>query len=498
MTSDQAPIRTYGGWRRRRPMGLLGLGPGGTLALFGVVIVVLALVAASPRVAIIAAPPLIAGAAVSLARIQGVPLATWVMIRIRWWRAVSRHWTSYRAGIIVSHPRAWQLPGVLAAMMLVSAEDGYGGRYGLVWDRHSGCLTATIQVTPAAWWLADRADTDTWVASWGAWLASLGHIPSVRCVTVTVDTAPEPGTTLADAVAASASPDAPAAARQIIAAVAAASPTAAADTKVRVSVTYDPRADHSRPGDLAAAAGVVTRSLHGLMTALGTCGVAVDGLASAADVAGAVRTAFDPASRGEVARLLAAERNGRQPAEALTWLDAGPVGARELADAYFHDSGVSRVWAWHEAPRQNVPATILASLTRPGRHPKRVTLQYRPLPAAAATRVLENEVNAAAFRGAYRGKTGRDSTARDNYDYSRAAQAAAEEAAGAGVVLIGCYVAVTVGDADELPRAAADTEAAAEGSRIRLRPMYHSQAAGFAATLPCGVCPPELARRRRR
>jgi hypothetical protein len=497
MTSEPATARTYGGWRRRRPMGLLGLGPGGTLALFGVVIVVLASVAVSPRAALYIAPPLLAGAALSLAHVQGMPLAVWVTIRIRWWRAVSRNWTSYRAGIVVEHPRAWQLPGVLAATMLVSAEDGRGGRYGLVWDRHTGFLTATIGVTPASWWLADRADADTWVASWGGWLASLGHIPAVRWVTVTVETAPEHGTTLADTVAAEISPDAPEAARQIITAVAAASPDAAAHTTIHVSITYDPRADPARPGDLTAAAAAVTRSLHGLMTALSTCGVTVDGLATAADLAAAVRVAYDPASRGEVARLMAAEGSGRA-AESLTWLDAGPVGAHELADAYLHDSGISITWAWHEAPRQNVTSTVLARLTGPGPWPKRVTLQYRPFSAAAATRAIEQEVNAAGFRAAYKSRTGRDATARDNYDHSRAAQAAMEEAAGAGVGLMGLYVTVTATDADHLPQAAASVEAAAEGCRIRLRRMYHSQAAGFATTLPCGICPPALSGRRSR
>ena len=45
------------------------------------------------------------------------------------------------------------------------------------------------------------------------------------------------------------------------------------------------------------------------------------------------------------------------------------------------------------------------------------------------------------------------------------------------------------------PRGVAGTEAAAESSKIRLRRMTYSQAAGFAATLPCGICPAELARR---
>jgi hypothetical protein len=495
MTSEQAAPRTYGGWRRRRPMGLLGLGPAGTLALLGAIVAVLATVTLSPRAALYVAPPVLAGAALSLARIQGIPLATAALIRVRWWRAAARDWTSYRAGIVTACPRAWQLPGVLAPTMLVSAEDGYGGRYGLVWDRHTGHLTATVRVTPASAWLADRADADTWVANWGAWLASLGYIPAVRWVSVTVDTAPEPGTTLADAVAAAASPDAPAAARQILAAVAAAAPQAAADTATRVSVTFDPKTDPARPADLAAAAAAVSRCLPGLTAALGTCGVAVDGLASPADLAGTVRAAFDPAARGEISRLLAAGRAGRTPGEALSWLDAGPVGAEELADAYQHDSGLSVTWAWHEAPRQNVSAGVLARLASPGPFPKRLTLQYRPFPAAAATRAMEQEVNAAAFRDAARRRTRRDQTARDSYDQARAAQAAAEEAQGAGVVLIGLYVTVTVTDAADLPRAVAVTEAAAEASRIRLRRMYNSQAAGFAATLPCGICPPELSRR---
>jgi hypothetical protein len=209
-----------------------------------------------------------------------------------------------------------------------------------------------------------------------------------------------------------------------------------------------------------------------------------------------VRTAFDPAARGEVNRLLAKARDGR-PGQGLGWAESGPVGAEEAPDCYRHDSGISMTWAWSEAPRQNVTADVLARLVAPSRYPKRVSLQLRPFGNAAATRVLESEVNAAQFREVYRRRTGRDETARDSYDQARARQAAVEEAAGAGVCLISMYVTVTVGTEAELPRAAAETEAAAESSRIRLRRMTYSQATGFAATLPCGICPAELARRMR-
>ncbi|MEZ0071654.1 hypothetical protein ABH927_000989 [Planotetraspora sp. GP83] len=151
-------------------------------------------------------------------------------------------------------------------------------------------------------------------------------------------------------------------------------------------------------------------------------------------------------------------------------------------------------WAWHEAPRQNVPADVLSRLVAPGPYSKRVSLQYRPLPAAEAIRVLEDEVNAAAFREHYRHRTGRDETARDAYDQARARQAAAEEATGAGVTLVTLYVTSTVTHQDDLARAVAVTEAAAEASRIRLRRLWGSQSAGFATTLPCGVCPAELTR----
>ena len=60
-----------------------------------------------------------------------------------------------------------------------------------------------------------------------------------------------------------------------------------------------------------------------------------------------------------------------------------------------------------------------------------------------------------------------------------ARQAADEEARGAGVSLLGLYVTATVTDPALLPRATADTEAAAEASKIRLQRLYRSQAAGF-------------------
>jgi hypothetical protein len=496
VTPDQGQVRSYGGWRRSRSIGLLGLGPAATFALVGGFAVLLLVAAVSLKTALYVAPPVVLAGAAGLIRTGGVPLAQLAVQRLRWQYGTHAGHTSYRAEVIAHHTGVLQLPGTLAVTELLSAEDGYGGRYGLVRDRRTGHLTATLRVVPTSTWLADTADADGWVANWGAWLASLGYLPTVRWVTVTVDTAPDPGSTLTDKVAAAIDTSAPRAALQIMDLLVATAPAAAADVGTRVSITFDPAASPATPRTLTEAVTQTGQTLTGLESALGSCGVTVLGRARAADIAGLVRTAFDPAVRGQVSRLLA---TGISPAleEQLNWASAGPAAAEEAWDCYRHDSGVSVSYTWREAPRQNVRADVLARLLAPGPYPKRVSLQYRPLPAAAAAAALDGEVRAADFRREYSRRTRRDLTARDSHDHARARQAADEEARGAGVSLLGLYVTVTVTDLALLSRAAADTEASAESSRIRLQRLYRSQAAAFTATLPCGICLPELASRLR-
>ncbi|MFP3965395.1 SCO6880 family protein [Actinomadura fulvescens] len=484
-------IRTYGGWRRRRGIGLLGMDTVATFAALGGAMGLLLLGAFAPAALLYTAPPVLAVAALSLIKVGGVAVGRIALARWRWWWGHTLGQTRYSAGVVVDHPRAFQLPGVLAPLTLLSAEDGRGDRYGIVWDRRTGRLTATLRVVPASTWLADRGDADGWVASWGQWLAGLGHIPAVSWVTVTVETAPEPGSTLADSVSSSLAPQAPGAARHIMEELVRTAPGAAADVDTRVSITFDPKASPAAPRDLTAAVAEFSRCLDGLTSALSGCGISVLGRASAAEIAGIVRMAYDPHARGEVNRLLANPGND----EPLAWSDAGPVHAVEHTDHYEHDGGVSVSWAWHEPPRQNVHSDVLSRLVAPGPFPKRVTLQYRALPASAASRVLQQEVNAASFRAQFRRRTGRDETARDSWDTARARQAAAEEAMGAGVCLVSMYATVTVTQEDELKRALAHVESAAASARIRLRRLWGSQAAGFATTLPCGICPPELSHR---
>ena len=309
MIPDQSPVRTYGGWRRTRGIGLLGLGPAATFALLGCLVAVLIVAAISLRTLLFVGPPALLAAAAALIRPGGTPLAQLAVQRLRWWYGTRAGHTGYRAEVVTRHAGVLQLPGTLAATELLSAEDGYGGRYGLVRDRHSGYLTATLRVVPTSTWLANTGDADSWVANWGAWLASLGYLPAVRWVTVTIDTAPDPGSTLADQVAASLDPAAPRPALEIMDQLVATAPAAAADVDTRVSVTLDPSAYSGSPGTVTAALADTGQVLAGLESALASCGLTVLGRARAADIAGIVRTAFDPG--GPRRDLPAAGRRGR-------------------------------------------------------------------------------------------------------------------------------------------------------------------------------------------
>ncbi len=483
-------FRLFGGWRKTRGMGLWGLGPAATAVILCCALAPLLLASASLRLGLIASAPAAAVVGLTLTRVRGVPLGHVAYRRALWAWGTLRGRRSLRAGAAVVLEDAWQLPGPLATTELISAEDGRGGTFGLVHDRRTGTLTATLRCAASSTWLVDGRDADGWVSNWHAWLASLGYVQMVRWVAATVDTAPEPGTTLQDTVLRRIDPSAPADARALVQQLVQRSPGASADVETRVSITFDPSASSERLPELHDRAAEVSRLLAGFESQLGTCGVTVLGRASEQELCGMLRVAYDPASRGDVERVLATDDAN----SLLRWGEAGPVAAEESWDRYRHDSGVSVSWGWHEAPRQHVTSDVLTRLLSPGRFPKRVTLLYRPLSAGDAARVLESQVNAAAFRDAYRRAQKRDETARDAADREQAKRAAREEALGAGVVLLSLYATVTVADETALPEAVADIEARADQCKVRIRRLFGGQATGFATTLPAGVCPAHLSR----
>lgn len=486
--------RTYGNWRRARGFGIGQLSAAQTLILFGAILVPILLAYISSTLALGAAAAGAVTVSAVVVRIGGQSAADVVLRRVRFSRARSAGWTELSGGMLTDHPRKHDLPGPMAPVVVVSSDDGRGGKQGLLWDRRTGWLTAVIRVSPVGLDLADRAQADTWVASWGGFLADLGFQPTVRHVAVTVDTAPSGGTTLDDYISSRLDPTAPAAARAVMVELVNSTPSSSADVDTRVSITFDPNRANPRPADLLGAVAEVTRWLPGLESSLAMAGVAVLGRASADWLTGRMRIAYDPASRGDVGRI----RDGHDNTELLLWSEAGPVRATESWDHWRHDSGISVSWAMSEAPRQAVVDRVLTPLLAPGPFPRRATLLYEPFSAATAADEVEREINGGNIRRQWATRTKRDETQRERDDQARALQSAREEAEGAGVGKFALYVTTTIASEELLPAATADVEQRAGQAKLRLRRMRGAQVATFAASMGFGVNPVELARRSRR
>ncbi|MDR7320862.1 MULTISPECIES: SCO6880 family protein [Catenuloplanes] len=479
--------RVYGGWRRARGMGLLGLGPGQTLVVVATVTVLAAAGAVSSTLLLAALVPAGLLLAVTVPRWDDVPLGAGLVRRARWSWGVTRGYSTYRSGVWAAHPHAWELPGVLATTDLLAAPSARGSTFGVVRDRRSGRLTATLRVAASSTWLAEPEQAEAWVANWGSWLSSLGYQPAVRWIAVTVRTGPGSGRRLAAYVTGRTAPGAPPSARRLLQHLVDDAAGNDAEVETHVSVTIDPARVRPRPQTTADALADTDRLLAGLEDSLAACGLTVLGRADAPRLAATVRAAYDPSTTLDT--ILTDTPQDQE----IDWGTAGPVAAEEEYGCYRHDGGWSVSWAWHEAPRTEVHAEVLARLLAPGPYPLRVSLLYRPVPAGDAARLVEQEVNAAVFRDAMRQVSRRDENARERADRSRALRTAREEAAGAGVGMMSLFVTVTVTDRDHLPAAVADVETRAESARIRLRRMWASQAAGFTVTLPCGICPTQLA-----
>jgi hypothetical protein len=415
-------------------------------------------------------------AALAVARRDGVLLVNLVYAWVLWRWAHWRTHTTYLGQVFTPWPHIFDMPGLLAPTRLLDVAEPGRDRVGVVHNRRTGHLSATVLLSPAGALLADADTIDRQVAGWGHLLAGLANDTTIRHAAVTIDLTPEPGTQLVDHLTHRTDPAAPPLARQVMGELLAMAPRASTNLRARLTLTCDPSAGASRSRTIPHAIAELLRSLNGLP--LAAAGAQILRRASATDLIRIVRTAYDPHS--------AAITDGW---ETLRWSDAGPIHTCEGFETYRHDRALSASWALLEAPRQRVSHDVLLPLLSPGRHRRRVTLTYRTLPREVAAQMLERELTAAAAREEYRRRTHRDPRARDRADADRAARAAAEEAHGAALVLWTLYVTVTVTHPDQLAEARREIEQAAGHARLKLRPAYGGQAAAFAAGLPCGVYP---------
>jgi hypothetical protein len=352
---------------------------------------------------------------------------------------------------------------------------------GVVHDRRTGTFAVALECDPDGGALVDPEQADHWVAGWGAWLASLAHEPGLLGAAVTVETAPDAGTRLAGAVS-QLDPGAPQVARGLISEVAAAYPAASSQVTTWVTLTFRSPASARRIRRADRISGMLAElavRVPPLAAGLAATGAGVAWPAAPSRIAAAVRAAFDPA---------APEPGEDAAAAGPGWDDCGPGVTEESADAYYHEGAVSRAWVASEAPRGTVRSGVLRGLLEPSPlvQRKRVTLLYRPLGSAAAARAVETDRRTAHFMAA---SSAGLVNARASAAVRAAEQAAAEEAAGAGLTEFTLLVTATADTAGGLRTADAEVANLAASARLRLRVAHGQQAGAFAVTLPAGVLP---------
>ncbi len=223
-------------------MGLWGLSAGATAVVLGCVLVPLLVTAVSMRLGLQVALPAVVLALLTLyahqggtARRRGRPTRTAGRSAPSPASATFAPAHSPRSRTGCESRRPWR------ASTSSKPRTDEAGRFGLVHDTKSGTLTATLRCAASSTWLVDGREADGWVSNWHSWLASLGYAPAVRWVNVTVDSAPESGTTLRDRVR---DPPRPGRARRRPGTDGRAGPPLTRGSRAR----RDPRQHHLRPG----------------------------------------------------------------------------------------------------------------------------------------------------------------------------------------------------------------------------------------------------------
>lgn len=474
--------RTYGHWQRPQSPGLLGLGTVGTIAALVGVVVVLIATMFNLLIGFVMLLVLSVAFTPLMLKIGGRSGAQHLTAWVSWRRGRRRRQHIFRSGALGSGGET-TLPGLLASARMYAATDAYGQSMGMLHMPATRHYTVVLRCDADGAALVDREQVDSWVAHWGAWLASLSHEPGLDAASVTIETAPDSGERLRAEVDQLIDPAAPALARQVLAETAQSYPAGGAQVSTRVALTYKPGTARSKDEADEMAVEIGTR-LPGLADALATTGAGAAFPLSPSTIAEAVRVAYDPAS----AQTLDQARRQRPGVDHVGWADAGPVAAQEHWDRYQHDSGLSVTWEMAEAPRGAVLANVLGQLLAPHRDVprKRVTLIYRPHDPGAAARLVDRDVRDANFRATKK----RAAAARDDLAVQAARQSAQEEAAGAGVVRFSILVTATVSREADLRQAIAVIDNLSATARIRLRRVYGGQSAAFAAALGIGVILP--------
>jgi hypothetical protein len=208
--------------------------------------------------------------------------------------------------------------------------------------------------------------------------------------------------------------------------------------------------------------------------------VSVLGALSAGQLARALRTAFDPYARSELAALETVDPARERLRESSAW----PLGAREHWDHYLSDGAVHATYWIGGWPRVDVSPLFMDALLGRSSAVRTVAVTIEPVSPERSTRQVEAAVTRDRADRELRHRFGQSETARQRQAGEATARREAELAAGHSEVRLAGFVTVTGRDPDDLRRACSEVHEHAARARIELHRMYGQQAQAFTFTLP--------------
>jgi hypothetical protein len=509
MPQTSVDLRTYSGWQREKSGFFFGLDVIQTVFVVATAVFMLApLLTHSWPLLIVAIPIATLMLAAAFFRIEGKVPAQWMrtylssrMVRLRGGhRFRSKPHYQVLADTGGAEPPEdpgdeWDLPGVLAPLRLLAAEDGHGDIIAVAHHRIDNTYTAVAKVTHSGLALLANSQAKNRVDGWASWLAQQcqedGAISRIGAYHMA-----EPGEVdeLVSWAEAHVRPESPSQAVGLVGDILAADRRKVANHMSYLTVSLSANRSrrevrHAGGGDTGACA-VLARRVNTIASTVLQGGLQVDHWLGPRELAGVIRNSFAPLSGREMgARAVKSRRPGWSGAEpGMAPALAGPTWAETSWGVYEHDDSWSVVAEveWPRTPRDaSMLAGVLAASAKGRRH---VAIIYEPISPRQAERTLQADKTKRDVAIRLREKTGQIAPEREQREFAVANAQDAELAAGHGLLRFAAYVAVTVTDRSMLETAWDELCADAGAAGLVLRRCSGWVDAAFAcAATPVGL-----------
>jgi len=370
-------------------------------------------------------------------------------------------------------------PPPLQDVRILSAPYG-DHRLGVLASQRGRRLIAVLACRVLGFTLLDAEAQERRLARWGLVLSGAAG-SALRRLQWVERTAPAQGDELARWLAAERDPAIPLRGTAMIDSyleLIGASARVSQEHEILLAIEIDARRVRARGAEEALRA--LVEASERVAQGLEAAEIKVLGALTPEQLARALRTAYDPYARSELAALETADPAREGLDEAGAW----PVGAQEAWDHYRTDGALHATFWIGGWPRVDVSPMFMDALLGRSSIVRTVAVTFEPIPPERSTREVEAAITRDRADRELRRRFGQSETARQRQAEEATLRREAELAAGHAEVRLAGFVTVTGRDLDELRHACAEVHEHAARARLELHRLYGQQAAAFSFTLP--------------